>query len=79
MTLISIFVVQLVFCFGLCFYTNLKVSKAEQRNVAQKAEFYSFLYQFHKQMSDEEQAMQALYGKSGGPMGGTPGGKGILE
>ena len=66
---------QLIFCFGICCFTNMKVRAAEHRNEKQKAEFYSFLYQFHKQMSDEEQAMAALYGKNYS----TPGGPGKTE
>lgn len=70
-TILIIFALQLIFCFGICCYTNSQIQNAERREEKQKADFYSFLYQFHKQMADEEQAMQDLYGKQGA--GGTPG------
>ena len=43
-----------------------------------KADFYSFLYSFHKQLSEEEQArMQLIHVNEGPAMGGAPGqGKG---
>ena len=50
-----IFILQLLFCFGICVYTNGQVQKAEKNATVQQAEFYQFLYQFHKQMADEEQ------------------------
>ena len=41
-----------------------------------KADFYSFLYSFHKQLSEEEQARMQLINE-GPAMGGAPGqGKG---
>jgi hypothetical protein len=72
-TILLIFALQLIFCFGICCYTNAQIQNAERREEKQKADFYSFLYQFHKQMADEEQAMQDLYGKQGGGAAGTPG------
>ena len=37
-----------------------------------KADFYSFLYSFHKQLSEEEQARMQIINE-GQPMGGAPG------
>ena len=47
-TLASLFVVQLFFCFVIVGYTNQKVQDSELRNEKQKAEFYKFIYQFHQ-------------------------------
>ena len=47
-TLIGLFMVQLALCGLICYCTNQKVRDAELRNQQQKAEFYQFLYQFHK-------------------------------
>ena len=47
-TLMCLFILQIVFCFGICHYTSSRVKAAELRNEKQKAEFYSFIYQFHK-------------------------------
>ena len=44
LTLASLFIVQLIFCFGIISYTNSKVKAIELRNESQKADFYSFLY-----------------------------------
>lgn len=47
-TLIVVFVVQIAFCIGICCYTNMQVGNAKKETVKQQAEFYQFLYQFHK-------------------------------
>ena len=78
MTLMILFISQIVFCFGICYYTNSKVRAAELRNEKQKAEFYSFIYQFHKQMTDEEAARVNLYNKSNSMMA-TPGAPSKME
>ena len=39
-----IFILQLLFCFGICVYTNGQVQKAEKNATTQQAEFYQFLY-----------------------------------
>ena len=39
-----IFILQLLFCFGICVYTNKQVKQAETNATAQQAEFYQFLY-----------------------------------
>ena len=70
-TLISIFVAQIFFCFGICCWTKAQVTNAKKETVKQQADFYQFLYQFHKQMAEEEQAIHAAYGKAGGT-GKTP-------
>ena len=60
---ISILVIaalQVVFCVLICLYTQKKVKAAKEKKHQQEAEFYEFLYQFHKQMADEEHAMQQL-------------------
>lgn len=62
-TLTCIFIAQIAFCFGIFGYVNNKVKAAEMRNEKQKAWFYTFLYQYHKQMSDEEQYMAAIMTK----------------
>ncbi len=43
---------------------NNKVKAAEARNEKQKAWFYSFLYQYHRQMSQEEQYADVINGKN---------------
>jgi hypothetical protein len=55
-----IFILQLMFCAGLCVYTRKQLKAAAAKKHQQEGEFYEFLYQFHKQMADEEQAMRAL-------------------
>ena len=65
-SLISIFVFQIFFCFGICCWTKAQVNNAKKETVKQQADFYQFLYQFHKQMAEEEQAIHAAYGKAGG-------------
>ena len=52
-TLACLFMIQLFFCVIILSSTNKKVKEIEARNEKQKADFYSFLYQFHKQMHDE--------------------------
>ena len=47
-TLLVIAVLQLIFCFGICFWTNIKVANAKKQTARQQAEFYTFLYQFHR-------------------------------
>ena len=39
-----IFLLQLLFCFGICVYTNKQVKEAERNATQQQAEFYQFLY-----------------------------------
>lgn len=70
--LIIIFVIQIAFCIGICCYTNMQVQNAKRETVKQQAEFYQFLYQFHKQMADEEAALAAHYGKETTTSMGTP-------
>ena len=56
-TIMSIFGCQLIFCIAICCWTSLQVNKVKNESVRQQAEFYQFLYQFHKQMADEEAAI----------------------
>jgi|TARA_B110001450_G_C17402920_1_gene392500 hypothetical protein len=55
-----IFGLQLMFCAALCSHTRRRLQAAAAKKHQQEGEFYEFLYQFHKQMADEEQAMKAL-------------------
>ena len=66
--IIVIFCLQIFFCIGICFYSQGQVAKAKKESIEQQAQFYQFLFQFHKQMADEEAAM-------GRRSTGTPGGK----
>ena len=59
-TILVIAALQVVFCVLICLYTQKKVKAAKEKKHQQEAEFYEFLYQFHKQMADEEHAMQQL-------------------
>ena len=59
-TAIVIFCLQLMFCAGLCMHTRRRLKAAAAKKHQQEGEFYEFLYQFHKQMADEELAMKAL-------------------
>lgn len=72
--LISVLLVQIVFCIGICCWTSKKVKTSQNENVRQQAEFYQFLWQFHKLMRDEEAALQEHYSKPGNLMVATPGG-----
>lgn len=68
--IIIIFCLQIFFCIGICFYSQGQVAKAKKESVEQQAQFYQFLFQFHKQMADEENNTQGRRAT-----GGTPGGK----
>lgn len=59
-TVLIIFALQLVFCLAICFYTHSQANKAQKREEEQKAQFYSFLYNFHKQMTEEEDMIANL-------------------
>ena len=59
-TAIVIFCLQLMFCAALCMHTRRRLKAAAAKKHQQEGEFYEFLYQFHKQMADEELAMKAL-------------------
>ena len=67
--IIVVFCLQIFFCIGICFYSQGQVAKAKKESVEQQAQFYQFLFQFHKQMADEEAAMGRR------TTTGTPGGK----
>ena len=64
-TLACLFMVQIFFCFVTISRTNHRVKEIEEANEKQKADFYSFLYQFHKQMTEEDQQSFAQYAKQG--------------
>ena len=59
-TVLIIFALQLIFCLAICFYTHSQATKAQKREEEQKAQFYSFLYNFHKQMTEEEDMIAHL-------------------
>ena len=65
MTLVCIFFAQVLFCVGVFSWTSKRLKEIELKNEKQKAEYYGFLYQFHKQMTDEDQQMNQLYAKQG--------------
>lgn len=53
--LIAIAAVQTIFCLSICFWVNCHHNKKADRLATQnQKDFNSFLYQFHKQMADEE-------------------------
>ena len=71
-----VFLFQLTFCFGLCCYTSIKLKNAEHKSEMQKAEFYSFLYAFHKQMDGEEENInKQMMATPGGPSSSFVGGR----
>lgn len=56
-TILLIFALQMIFCFGICCYTQLQIKNAKSSEEKQKAEFYTFLYDFHQQMAYDESAI----------------------
>ena len=53
--LITLFIFQICFCCCIYFWTKSQVNSAQQETIRQQADYYQFLFNFHKQMVQEEE------------------------
>ena len=53
----SLFILQAVICVGILHWGDRAIKQAQLRNAMQKADFYTNIYSFHVQITEEEKIM----------------------
>ena len=67
-----ILLVQVAACMGICMYCGKRIDKQQHRERAQRAEFTDFIYNYHKQMSEDNEDGYAAFGANGETPGAPP-------